>query len=103
MWSEYTRSIYDQIRDAVRTSQRDLRRGVLPKHVQARLPYPRAEGSVRRDMGNMAAGGLLVRLGSETSRQGYRLPTATERLCYQILGTFPVGAERIDPTRVYVR
>lgn len=103
MWSDYTMSIFSQISEVVRTSQRDLRRGVLPKHVQARLPYPRAEGSVRRDMGNMRDAGLLVRLGSETSRQGYRLPTAIERLSFQILGTFPYGAERLPPTLVNVR
>ena len=103
MWSEYTDMIYEQIGETVRDTQRHLRRGVLPRDVQARLPYARAEGSVRRDMGTMAQAGRLVRLGGDGARRGYRVPTLMERMCYQMLGVFPHGAEMVHPTLLSVR
>lgn len=87
--------VYAEITKAVGTAQRDLRRGVLPRDVQARLPYSRAEGSLRRDMLAMANAGLLVRVGGYGARQGYRLPTRIEALAWQInRGMWPLGTER---------
>lgn len=76
--------VYQQIEMAVLQAQRDLRRGVLPRDVQARLPYRRAEGSLRRDMLGMYRQGRLVRVGGEGARQGYRLPTRAERLSFSL-------------------
>lgn len=77
-------------------AQRDLRRPVLPREVQPRLPIDRAEGSLRRDMYAMYQSGRLVRVGGEGARQGYRLPTKIERLSYQLNGgRWPHGTERV--------
>jgi hypothetical protein len=75
----YMDGIYDEIDGVVKRLQRNLRRGVLPKHVQPHLPYDRAEGSIRRDMGQMWIDGRLVRVGGTGARQGYRCPTDVER------------------------
>lgn len=91
--TEYTALVYEQIEMAVQRAQRDLRRGVLPRDVQARLPYRRAEGSLRRDMVGMYRAGRLVRVGGGGARRGYRLPTRAERLSYVInRGVWPWAA-----------
>jgi hypothetical protein len=88
--------VYRHIEKVVRTAQRDLRRGVLPREVQIRLPYNRAEGSLRRDMYTMYTLGRLVRVGGEGARQGYRIPTTIERLSFQLNGGYwPVGSDRV--------
>jgi len=63
--------IYATIAEIVAQAQRDLQRGVQPREVQARLPYRRAEGSVRRDMAAMWRRGQLVRINGVNARQGY--------------------------------
>jgi len=80
---------------AMRRAERDLRRPVLPREVQPRLPIDRAEGSLRRDMYAMYQSGRLVRVGGEGARQGYRLPSKIERLAYHLNGgMWPHGTER---------
>jgi hypothetical protein len=64
MPTEYSEFIYQQIENCVLKVTRNLMRGALPKHVQAYLPYYRAEGSVRRDMGILWQSGRLVRMRS---------------------------------------
>lgn len=92
--SEYMKFVYGQIGEAVALAQRDLRRGVLPRDVQPRLPYGRAEGSLRRDMLNMTRTGMLVRVGGYGARRGYRLPTPMERLSWMVnRGRWPVYTE----------
>lgn len=71
--SEHTGMVYDEIVGIVRRAQRDLGRGVLPRDVVARLPYSRAEGTVRRDMAAMWRMGLLARVGGDGARRGYRV------------------------------
>lgn len=93
--SEHTLMVWAEIERAVKAAQRDLRRGVLPRDVQARLPYCRAEGSLRRDMLMMYDRGRLIRLGGHGARQGYRLPTRMERLAYTLHQGWPVGCERL--------
>lgn len=94
--TEYTGLVWQEIEGAVRRAQRDLWRGVLPRDVQGRLPYDRAEGSLRRDMLAMSKAGKLVRVGGDGARQGYRLPTLMERISFEInRGVWPVGAERV--------
>lgn len=92
--SEHTEMVWEEIERAVRSAQRDLKRGVLPRDVQARLPYGRAEGSLRRDMLMMYDHGRLIRVGGHGARQGYRLPTRMERLAFAVNGMlWPVGCE----------
>jgi len=92
--SDYTELVYDAIENAVGRAYRDLQRGVLPKDIQARLPYNRAEGSLRRDMLQMYELGLLVRVGGHGARRGYRLPTRMEKLCWALnRGMWPHGTE----------
>jgi hypothetical protein len=92
--SEYTELVYQEIESAMTKAQRDLRRGVLPRDVQARLPYNRAEGSLRRDMLAMYQAGRLVRVGGYGARQGYRLPSRMERMCFSLnRGMWPHGTE----------
>lgn len=94
--TEYTLLVFGEIEKAVGHLQRDLRKGVLPREVMCRLPYGRAEGSLRRDMLAMYEQGRLVRLGGYGARQGYRLPSALERLAWRLnQGMWPVGAERV--------
>lgn len=94
--TDYMRMIYEQIEAAVSRAQRDLRRGVLPRDVQARLPYSRAEGSLRRDMLHMYSSGMLIRVGGYGSRRGYRVPTPAERISYSCNGgRWPPGCEQI--------
>ncbi len=94
--TEYTLLVFDEIEKAVERLQRDLRRGVLPREVMMRLPYSRAEGSLRRDMLAMYEYGRLVRVGGHGARQGYRLPTRVERTAWTLnRGAWPVGAERV--------
>lgn len=95
--TEYTDFIYCQIEEIVKQSQRHLRRGVCPKDVKARLPYTRAEGSVRRDMLDMYRRGRLVRVGGDGARQGYRVPNLVEKICFAVTGMYPYGAERVVP------
>lgn len=47
--------------------------GVLPKTVQAWLDDYRAEQTLRRYMAGLWRAGLLVRIGGEGSRKGYRV------------------------------
>lgn len=92
--SEYTELVYQEIETAMSKAQRDLRRGVLPRDVQARLPYNRAEGSLRRDMLAMYEAGRLVRVGGHGARRGYRLPSRLERMCFTLnRGMWPHGTE----------
>lgn len=92
--SDYTELVYQEIETGLAKAQRDLRRGVLPRDVQARLPYNRAEGSLRRDMLAMANAGRLVRIGGAGARQGYRLPSRLERLAFVLnQGMFPHNSE----------
>lgn len=94
--SDYMILVYEEIAAAVTRAQRDLRRGVLPRDVQGRLPYARAEGSLRRDMLTMYEAGLLVRVGGHGARRGYRQPSALERLAWRInAGKWPAGAEQV--------
>lgn len=94
--SQHTEMVWDEIERAVRSAQRDLGRGVLPREVQARLPYARTESSLRRDMLLMYQHGRLIRLGGYGARQGYRLPTRMERLSYTVNRyVWPVGCERL--------
>lgn len=95
--SGHTEMVWTEIERAVGAGQRDLRRGVLPRDVQARLPYSRAEGSLRRDMIQMYRMGRLIRLGGDGARQGYRLPTRMERMAFTINQQWwPVGCERLQ-------
>ena len=94
--SEHTAMVWAEIERAMKAAQRDLRRGVLPRDVQARLPYSRAEGSLRRDMIQMYRMGRLIRLGGYGARQGYRLPTRMEKFAFAINQVcWPVGCERL--------
>jgi len=95
--SEYTELVYAEIEAAMIKAQRDLRRGVLPRDVQARLPYNRAEGSLRRDMLAMYEAGWLVRVGGYGARRGYRLPSRMEKLAFALnRGMWPYGTERVS-------
>ena len=77
-------------------AQRELHRPVFPWEVQGRLPIPRAEGSLRRDMYYLYMTGRLVRVGGNDARQGYRVPTAMERLSWALNGgLWPLGCERV--------
>jgi hypothetical protein len=92
--SDYTELVYEAIESAVAKAYRDLRRGVLPRDIQGRLPYDRAEGSLRRDMLQMYAAGRIVRVGGQGARQGYRPPTLMEKLAYTLnRGMWPHGTE----------
>ena len=102
MVSEHTEYVYREIEKALWVAQRELGRGVLPRDIQVRLPYRRAEGSVRRDMADMVRVGRLVRIGGDGARRGYRLPTRMERLCWGFMEMFPVGAERLVPGDVKI-
>ena len=94
--SDYTELVYDAIETAVHKAYRDLRRGVLPKDIQGRLPYDRAEGSLRRDMFQMYVAGRLVRVGGHGARRGYRLPSRMEKLCFSLnRGMWPHGTELV--------
>lgn len=76
--------------------QRDLRKPVFPWELQGHLPINRAEGSLRRDMYHLYRTGRLVRVAGDGARQGYRLPTPTEKLAFRLNGgVWPVGAERV--------
>jgi len=85
MPTDYTEYIYQQIENCVVTVCRNLKRGALPRHVQAYLPYDRAEGSVRRDMGAMWQMGRLARIGRAGSRRGYRVASGDERFLFEWL------------------
>lgn len=93
--TDYTLEIWGQIETAVRSAERNLGRGVFPVDVMPRLPYARAEGSLRRDMASMWRHGQLVRIGGEDARQGYRVPTRMERVAWRCNGgRWPVHADR---------
>ena len=94
--SEYTELVYQAIENAVGKAYRDLGRGVLPRDIQGRLPYDRAEGSLRRDCLAMWAAGRLVRVSGVGARQGYRIPTRIEKLSFSInQGMWPHGTELV--------
>lgn len=94
--SEYTELVYEAIENAVAKAYRDLGRGVLPRDIQARLPYDRAEGSLRRDMLAMYSAGRLVRVAGHGARQGYRLPHVIEKLAFAVNGgMWPYGTESV--------
>ena len=96
MATEYTLFVWIDIESAVKQAQRGLRRGVFPMDVQARLPYARAEGSLRRDMLAMYQAGRLVRIGGHGARRGYRLPGPVEREAWRCNGgRWPWGAELV--------
>lgn len=89
-----TELVYEAIEAAIGVSYRSLRRGVLPRDIQPRLPWERAEGSLRRDMLAMYQAGRIVRVGGHGARQGYRLPTRLEKLAYRLnSGMWPYGTE----------
>lgn len=71
--SDYTLMIFEEIARAMAQAERDLGRAVYPREVMVRLPYRRAEGTVRRDMALMWELGLLERIGGSGARRGYRL------------------------------
>lgn len=92
----------DNILSAVRQLQRYLGGGVLPRHVQAWLPLSASEWCIRRYMIRLAKTGKLVRVGGWGARQGYRLPTAVERIAFQLTGRWPWGTVPERPTlRLY--
>lgn len=92
--TDYTLQVWFEIEQAVRKAERDLGRGVMARDIVPRMPYRRVEGSLRRDMAQMAQHGRLVRLGGAERRQGYRLPTPVERLSWSINGgRWPLGTE----------
>ncbi len=94
MATEHLLMVYETIETIVKKNQRHLMRGIQPKDVVSRLPYRRAEGSVRRDMLDMCRNGLLVRVGGGAARQGYRVPTLVERVCFDVTKCWPYGCER---------
>lgn len=95
--TDYMEQVYHDIIKCVKVAQQNLRGGVFPKDAQAWLPYSRAEGSLRRDMAAMNCAGLLVRVGGTGARRGYRLPTALERVAWQVnRGVWPHGAEDVQ-------
>lgn len=65
--------IDEQILHIVARLQRSYAR-VYPYMVQARLPYYRAEQTLRRDMVRLAEAGWLVRVGGPGARRGYVMP-----------------------------
>lgn len=92
--SDYTEIVYQDIEKAVAKAYRNLKRGVFPKDIEPWLPIDRAEGSLRRDCFAMYQVGRLVRVGGHGARQGYRLPTRMERLCFSLnRGMWPHGTE----------
>lgn len=99
----YMDGIYEEIEGAVRVLQRNLRRGVLPKHVQPQLPYARAEGSIRRDMGQMWFEGRLVRVNGRGARKGYRLASEAERVAFVGALDVMLFAGRVDAVGLSVR
>lgn len=66
--------LYGDILTLVRRLQRNVApdQGVFPFQVSAHLEYYRADGTLRRDMMEMAEIGLLERIGGENARKGYR-------------------------------
>ena len=77
--SDYTLMVFEETVRAMAQAQRDLGRAVYPREVMVRLPYRRAEGTVRRDMALMWELGLLERIGGEGARQGYRVVASVAR------------------------
>lgn len=80
------------ILDITKQAQRDLRRGVLPKHVQARLPFYVSEQALRKYMVRLWQRGELMRIGGTDARRGYRTPTLVERVAFHCTGMYPYGA-----------
>lgn len=94
--TEHMDAMYMTIELAVKAAHKDGWGAVMPYEVQRRLPFDRAEGSLRRDMLAMYRCGRLVRVGGEGARQGYRLPSHVERLSFRVnQGMWPFGAERV--------
>lgn len=94
--TEHMDAMYKTIELAVKAAHKDGWESVMPYEVQRRLPFDRAEGSLRRDMLAMYRCGRLVRVGGEGARQGYRQPTMMERLSFKVNGgVWPLGCERI--------
>lgn len=87
--------IEQNILNLVQKAQRNLRRGVLPRHVQPELPFYVSEQALRKYMVRMSRQGDIIRIGGTGSRRGYRLPTLVERVAFAVTGMFPVGAEDI--------
>lgn len=87
--------VYQWIEFRLGQAQRNLRRPAYPRDIQPLLPWDRAEGSLRRDMYSMYQEGRLVRVGGEGARQGYRLPTALERLAFMLHGQWPPFSETV--------
>lgn len=84
--------VYDDIICIVKRLERTYKT-VYPWMVQARLPYYRAEQSLRRDMVTLYREGRLIRVGGLGSRKGYRLPNVVERVAFESVGCFPFRAE----------
>lgn len=83
----------DNILDLMRQTRRDLRRGVLPREIQARLPIGVSEQNLRKYMVRLWHRGELIRIGGTAARRGYRLPSLVERVAFQVTGMYPYGAE----------
>ena len=81
--------------DAVKSRQRDVKYGVLPKTVQACLPVRIAEQTVRRYMAGMWREGKLFRIGGTGARRGYRAlkrgEEVLERELVTLLKANPLG------------
>lgn len=94
--TEYTEMVYAEIEVAMRKAHRDHWKTVFPIEIQRRLPFDRAEGSLRRDMLSMVSAGRLIRIGGPDARQGYRLPSRMEKLAYTLnRGMWPHKAEYV--------
>lgn len=67
--------LYRDILGLVRRLQRNVspEQGIYPFQISAHLEYYRADGTLRRDMMEMAEIGLLERIGGEGARKGYRV------------------------------
>lgn len=71
-WGVMMFPLEDNILEAVKARQRDVKDGVLPKTVQALLPISIAEQTLRRYMARMWQAGKLYRFGGTNARRGYR-------------------------------
>lgn len=89
---EDVEQVYNDILQVMKQLERTYTT-VYPWMIQSRLPYYRAEQSLRRDMVTLYLEGRLIRVGGLGSRKGYRLPNVVERVAFESIGRFPFGAE----------
>lgn len=85
----------ENILQLMRRTQRDLRSGVLPRHIQSRLPFYVSEQALRKYMVRLWKRGELMRIGGTAARRGYRLPSLVERVAFHVTGMWPYGAELV--------